>query len=71
MRRFAALLLIVLGAGCASADLDTGRYTMTAVAENAPTGGTGVPVPLDPTRPVSERDCGKAIEPPGGNLHCR
>ena len=72
MARFAACLLIVLtAAGCARSDMNTGRYSMTAAPDNNRTVAAGEPAPLDPTRPVSERDCSKAIEIGGGNLRCR
>lgn len=73
MPRFAACLLIVLGlAACASTEPPaTGRYSMTAASDNNRTLAAGVPAPLDPTRPVSERDCSKPMDVGGGNLRCR
>lgn len=73
MLRIAACLLLVLGAAaCSGASApSTGRYSMTAAADNNRTVAAGQPAPLDPTRPVSDRDCSKAIDIPGGNLRCQ
>ncbi len=74
MLRSAAFLLIVLAAaGCESTDPDLtiGRYSMTATSYNDRTVNAGQPVPLDPSRPISERDCSGPIEIGGGNLRCR
>jgi hypothetical protein len=70
MHRSAALLLLVLAAGCAS-PADDITYDMTMTPDNLTTAGTGEPVPLDPSRPVSERDCSRPIDLGGGNLRCR
>jgi hypothetical protein len=73
MRILAALLFVSLGAaGCAATDdTPTGRYSMTGVPANNATAAAGQSTRLDPTRSITERDCGKPIEPPGGNLRCQ
>ncbi len=80
MLRTAACLLIVLGAaGCSSSSgpaaydpyTASSRYAMTGTTANDYTASAGQLAPLDPTRPIADRDCSKAIEFPGGNLRCR
>ena len=74
MSRSAFCLLIVLAAaGCASDEpqMTLGRYSMTASQDNNLTTNAGAPAPLDPTRPISDRDCSGAIDTGGGNLRCR
>ena len=73
MPRSAACLLIVLAAaGCARSDMTTGRYTMTEEPYNIRTLDVATaPAPLDPTRPINDRDCSKPIDIGGGNLRCR
>ena len=72
MPRSAAFLLVVLAvAGCASSNLNTGPYTMTEDPHNMRTANAGQPAPLDPTRPVSPRDCRNQIHVGSGNLLCQ
>ena len=72
MARASALLLVLLVAACASAEPPaTGRYSMTASSDNNRTLNAGQVAPLDPTRPISDRDCSRPIEIGGGNLRCR
>ena len=72
MPRFAALLLLVLGAAaCASSDPDSGRYSMSASPGNDRTATAGQPARMDPTRSITDRDCSRPIEAAGGNLRCR
>lgn len=68
-----ALPLLVLLAACASTDpeIDVGRYSMTAATDNNRTLAAGQIAPLDPTRPISDRDCSRPIDVGGGNLRCR
>lgn len=73
MVRFAACLLMVLAvAACASSEQEsfTSRYSMTASTDNNMTENAGKPAPLDPQRSITDRDCHKPIDPPGGNLRC-
>jgi hypothetical protein len=71
MHRLAALSIVLLVAACASAEPPaTGRYSMTAAQDNNRTATAGQPAPLDPTRPISDRDCSRPIDAGGGNLRC-
>ena len=73
MARSAGFLLIVLAAaGCVQdPQIDVGRYSMTAATDNNRTLSAGQLAPLDPTRPISERDCSRPMDVGGGNLLCR
>ena len=74
MTRYAALLVLA-AAACASAEQPTtGTYNMTSLtysSDNNFTVAPGAPAPLDPSRPVAERDCSRPIDIGGGNLRCR
>ena len=71
MPRSAAFLLVVLAAaGCARSQMSTGQYTMTENSNNMRTYNASRSAPLDPTRPISQRDCRNQIEVGGGNLLC-
>ena len=73
MPRSVFMLLVIGAAACASPASDTtsSRYGMTGEAENDATASAGEPAPLDPTRPITVRDCSKRIDEGGGNLSCR
>lgn len=71
MPRSAAFLLVVLAAaGCARSEMSTGQYTMTENSNNMRAANASRSAPLDPTRPISRRDCRNQIEVGGGNLLC-
>ena len=63
MMRLMSALALVLVAGCAGTTGSTGM-----VYGSDP---TLLPPPLDPTRKVSEQDCGKPVEIALGNLMCK
>lgn len=72
MPRCAALLLLVLGAACASSEpATTGGYSMSGAPGKDLTATAGQPAPLDPTRSITVRDCSKPVQVGGGNLSCR
>jgi hypothetical protein len=75
MPRSAGFLLMVLAiAACSTTpdpEIDIGRYSMTSATDNIRTLDAGTPAPLDPTRPISDRDCSRAMDIGGGNLRCR
>jgi hypothetical protein len=72
MPRFAALLLVIAATACSTAEPPaTGRYSMTAATDNNLTLSAGEAAPLDPARPIAERDCSRPIEIGGENLRCR
>lgn len=75
MPRSAGFLLVLLAAAACSTTPDPrigiGRYSMTSSTTNIRTIDVGNPAPLDPTRPVSDRDCSMPMDVGGGNLRCR
>jgi hypothetical protein len=74
MPRLAILLFLVLAFGCASDDTysDSGRYSTMAFTGNELMKSAGQAAPLDPTRPIADRNCAQPIDASaGGNLRCQ
>jgi hypothetical protein len=64
--------MVLVLAACSSAEPPaTGRYSMTSTMTNNRTVGAGDVAPLDPSRPIDDRNCGGPIDIGGGNLRCR